>query len=93
MKNNNNHSPQIIRNARYNTSCLFDAGWSFSSFGGTENVIEKILEGKMKKFYSEITLLNQSFVLDPDKSVKEVINSNYKDQKFEIIIFNYLSLT
>jgi len=46
----------------------------------------------MKKFYSEVTLLNQSFVLDPDKSVKEVINSNHKDKKFEIDMFNYLSL-
>ncbi len=63
-----------------------------ASSGKPENVIDKILEGKMKKFYSEVTLLNQSFVLDPDKSVKEVINSNYKDKKFEIDMFNYLSL-
>ena len=64
-----------------------------ASSGKPENVIDKILEGKMKKFYSEVTLLNQSFVLDPDKSVKEVINSNYKDKKFVIDMFNYLSLT
>ena len=64
-----------------------------ASSGKPDNVIDKILEGKMKKFYSEVTLLNQSFVLDPDKSIKEVINSNYKDDKFEINLFNYLSLT
>tara|TARA_B110000014_G_scaffold252111_1_gene230117 strand:+ start:77 stop:937 length:861 start_codon:yes stop_codon:yes gene_type:complete len=64
-----------------------------ASSGKPANVIDKILEGKMKKFYSEVTLLNQSFVLDPDKSVKEVINANYKDNKFEIDMFNYLSLT
>jgi len=63
-----------------------------ASSGKPENVIDKILEGKMKKFYSEVTLLNQSFVLDPDKSVKEVINSNHNDKKFEIDMFNYLSL-
>ena len=63
-----------------------------ASSGKPENVIDKILEGKMKKFYSEVTLLNQSFVLDPDKSVKEVINSKHKDKKFEIDMFNYLSL-
>ena len=63
-----------------------------ASSGKPENVIDKILEGKMKKFYSEVTLLNQSFVLDPDKTVKEVINSNHKDKKFEIDMFNYLSL-
>ena len=64
-----------------------------ASSGKPDNVIDKILDGKMKKFYSEVTLLNQSFVLDPDKSIKEVINSNYKDDKFEINLFNYLSLT
>ena len=64
-----------------------------ASSGKPANVIDKILEGKMKKFYSEVTLLNQSFVLDPDKSVKEVINSNHKDQKFAIDMFYYLSLT
>ena len=63
-----------------------------ASSGKPANVVEKILEGKMKKFFSEVTLLNQSFVLDPDKSVKEVINSNHKDNKFEINMFNYLSL-
>ena len=64
-----------------------------ASSGKPANVINQILEGKMKKFYSEITLLNQSFVLDPDKSVKDVIYSNYKDDNFEIKMFNYLSLT
>ncbi len=63
-----------------------------ASSGKPANVVDKILEGKMKKFYSEVTLLNQSFVLDPDKSVKEVINSNHNDKKFEIDMFNYLSL-
>ena len=48
--------------------------------GKPSSVIDKILEGKMKKFYSETTLLNQSFVIDPDKTVKEAIkdfNSSY----------------
>jgi len=41
--------------------------------GKPSNVMEKILEGKMKKFYSEVTLLNQNFVIDTDKTVKEAI--------------------
>ena len=28
----------------------------------------------MKKFFSEVTLLNQSYILDQDKTVKDVIN-------------------
>ena len=61
--------------------------------GKPENVIDKILEGKMKKFYSEVTLLNQSFVLDPDKSVKDIINNDYKNINFDIKMFNFISLT
>ena len=41
--------------------------------GKPSNVIEKILDGKMKKFYSEVTLLNQNFVIDTNKTVKEAI--------------------
>ena len=42
--------------------------------GKPSNVMEKILEGKMKKFFSEVTLLNQNFVIDTDKTVKEAIS-------------------
>ena len=42
--------------------------------GKPSNVIEKILEGKMKKFFSEVTLLNQNFVIDTDKTVKDAIS-------------------
>ncbi len=63
------------------------------SSGKPENVINKILDGKMKKYYSEVTLLNQSFVLNPEKSIREIINSEYKEDKFEINTFSFLSLT
>ena len=42
--------------------------------GKPSNVMEKILDGKMKKFFSEVTLLNQNFVIDTDKTVKEAIS-------------------
>ena len=61
--------------------------------GKPSNVIDKILEGKMKKFYSEVTLLNQSFVLNPDKSVGEIISTDYKEADFEIKTFDFISLT
>ena len=37
--------------------------------GKPEQVIEKMIEGRMKKFISESTLLNQSFVVNPDQTV------------------------
>ena len=61
--------------------------------GKPSNVIDKILEGKMKKFYSEVTLLNQSFVLNPDKSVGEIISTEYNEANFEIKTFDFISLT
>ena len=32
----------------------------------------------MNKYFSEVTLLNQSFILDPDKNVKSIIEELYK---------------
>lgn len=37
--------------------------------GKPEQVIEKMIVGRMKKYMSEVTLLNQSFVVNPDLSV------------------------
>lgn len=39
--------------------------------GKPENVIEKMIEGRLRKYLSEITLLGQSFVVDPDLTVKK----------------------
>ena len=39
--------------------------------GKPENIIEKILEGKMRKFYEENTLLEQKYVRDDKVSIKE----------------------
>jgi elongation factor Ts len=39
--------------------------------GKPEAVIEKMIVGRMKKFFEEVTLLNQKFVIDPDLTVGE----------------------
>ncbi len=41
--------------------------------GKPEKVLEKIAEGKLNKFYSEVCLLDQPFIKDDKKSVKEII--------------------
>ena len=41
--------------------------------GKPANIIEKIVEGKMKKFYAENCLLQQPFVKDDSKSVEQVL--------------------
>jgi elongation factor Ts len=42
--------------------------------GKPEKVVEKIVDGKMERFYSEICLLEQSFIKDQDKKVSEIVN-------------------
>ena len=59
--------------------------------GKPSNIVDKILEGKMKKFYSEVTLLNQSYILDQDKTIKTVINQ-YKEFGYKVISFKLISL-
>jgi elongation factor Ts len=59
--------------------------------GKPSNVMEKILEGKMKKFYSEVTLLNQNFVIDTDKTVKEAI-SDFNSTN-SLILINYILIS
>ena len=54
-------------------------------------MIEKILDGKMKKFYSEVTLLNQNFVIDTDKTIKEAINDFNSTNSF--ILNNYILIS
>lgn len=42
--------------------------------GKPEKVIEKIVQGKIERFYSEVCLMEQSFIKDPDKNISNVIN-------------------
>ncbi len=41
--------------------------------GKPDNIIEKMIEGRIRKFLGEITLLGQSFVKDPDQSVGKLL--------------------
>lgn len=39
-----------------------------------EHIIEKIVEGRLEKFYEEICLLDQDFIKDPDKKIQDILN-------------------
>jgi elongation factor Ts len=41
--------------------------------GKPENVIDKIVEGKLKKFYTDNCLLNQPYVKDPDLTISDLL--------------------
>jgi len=44
--------------------------------GKPENIIEKMVDGRIKKFLKEVTLLGQPFVKDPDQTVEQLLKSN-----------------
>ena len=45
-----------------------------AEMGKPENVVEKIVEGKIQKFFKDNCLLNQPYVRDPDITVSDLLN-------------------
>ena len=43
--------------------------------GKPAKVIDKIVEGKLERFYSEVCLLEQTYIKDSDLTVKEVLDA------------------
>ena len=41
--------------------------------GKPENIIDKIVDGKVEKFYKEVCLLSQQYVKDPQKTIEEFV--------------------
>ena len=44
------------------------------ALGKPEKVLNKIVEGKIEKFYQEMCLLEQPFIKDNDKTVKDILS-------------------
>ena len=42
--------------------------------GKPEKILDKIVEGKLKKFCSEVCLMEQAFIKDPDKTITDLLN-------------------
>ena len=52
--------------------------------GKDENIMQKMVEGKVKRFLKEVTLLSQDFIKDPDVSISKLLeNSNNEVVAFE----------
>lgn len=47
--------------------------------GKPANIIEKMVEGRVKKYYDEVVLEEQAYIMDPDKKVKDVIAEAAKE--------------
>ena len=42
--------------------------------GKPESILEKMVDGKMRKFYEEFVLLEQKYVKEPDKTIQDYLN-------------------
>ncbi len=50
------------------------------------NVVSKIVEGKLDKFYSTVCLLEQAFIKNPDQTIKELLNAKIAELGENIVI-------
>jgi elongation factor Ts len=54
--------------------------------GKPANIVEKIVEGKMDKFYSSICLLDQAFIKNPDQTIKDLVSLKIAELGENIVI-------
>ncbi|MHA6288658.1 translation elongation factor Ts [Maricaulis sp. CAU 1757] len=57
--------------------------------GKPENIVEKMVEGRMRKFYEEVVLLKQAFVMDPDRTIEQVLADASKDMGTSVEISGF----
>jgi elongation factor Ts len=58
--------------------------------GKPENVADKIVEGKLEKFYSTVCLLEQGFIKNPDMTIRELLNGKIAELGENIIIRRFV---
>jgi len=57
--------------------------------GKPENIVEKIITGQINKYFGEVCLLEQAFVIDPDQKVGKVVEALAKELGTEIKLDSY----
>ena len=79
----NDLSPDIVERER---SVLIDQAMSS---GKPEDIAKKMVEGRLKKFFSEVVLLEQTFVIDGETRVVDAITKLSKELGADIQIKNF----
>lgn len=54
--------------------------------GKPANILEKIVEGKLDKFYSSVCLLEQAFIKNPDQTIQELVTAKIAELGENIVI-------
>ena len=60
--------------------------------GKPAEIIGKMVEGRLRKFYEEVVLLEQAFVMDPDSRVKQVVEKTAKELGAPVAIVGYVRM-
>ena len=58
--------------------------------GKPENVVEKMIEGRIRKFYEEVVLLEQAFVIDGKTQVSEIVKAAEAEAGAAITLTGYV---
>src|SRR4029450_3736496 len=58
--------------------------------GKPENVADKIVEGKLEKFYSTVCLLEQGFIKNPDMTIKDLLSTKISELGENIVIRRFV---
>ncbi len=58
--------------------------------GKPENIIERFVQGKLEKFYQENALMEQSYIKDPNKNIKELLTEVIAKTGENIIITKFV---
>lgn len=58
--------------------------------GKPENIIEKMVEGRIRKYYEEVVLEEQAYIMDPDKKVKQVVADAAKELGADVKLTGYV---
>ena len=54
--------------------------------GKPANIVDKIVDGKIDKFYSTVCLLEQGFIKNPDLTIKDFVNSKIAELGENIVV-------
>ncbi|NLT97891.1 MAG: translation elongation factor Ts [Christensenellaceae bacterium] len=58
--------------------------------GKPEKIVDKMVEGRLQKYYKEFCLLEQAFVKDPEKSIKDLVNEKIAELGEKISIRRFV---
>jgi elongation factor Ts len=58
--------------------------------GKPANIVEKMVEGRIRKYYEEVVLEEQAYIMDPDKKVKAVVEEFAKENNAAVKLSGFV---